>query len=231
MSGTTDATPPHAQPRRPRTPAAPATGVTRTAAVAGFCLDRLVRRNLRGVWVRGDLPAGPAVWAANHHSWWDFFVAQAALRAAGRADVGVLMDSANIGSRRVFGWAGAVGSDRLRAALDVPRSGGVLVVFPEGELRACGPLGPVHPGAAWFARRTDAPLLAVATRVVLRGQQAPEAYLDLAPVASAARLAPVLAERLAELDGEVSGADPAHPIPGFRQVVRGVRSWSERISR
>ena len=32
-------------------------------------------------------------------------------------------------------------------------------MFPEGELRALGPLGPLHPGAAWFARRTDAPLL------------------------------------------------------------------------
>lgn len=199
--------------------------------MAGFCLDQLVRRNLRGVWVRGDLPQGPAIWAANHHSWWDFFVARAALGSAGRADVAVLMDPANIGSRRVFGWAGAIGSDRLRAALDVPRSGGVLVVFPEGELRAPGHLGPLHPGAGWFGRRADAPVLAVATRVVLRGQQSPEAYVDLTPVTSADALAATLAARLAAVDAELSAADPAHPIPGFRQVVRGVRSWSERISR
>jgi 1-acyl-sn-glycerol-3-phosphate acyltransferase len=207
------------------------TATTAPAAVAGFCLDQLVRRNLRGVWVRGDLPAGPAVWAANHHSWWDFFVARAALRSIGRTDVGVLMDPANIASRRVFGWAGAVGSDRLRAALEVPRSGGVLVVFPEGELRAPGPLGAVRPGAAWFARRTGAPMLAVVTRVVMRGHQAPEAYLDISPVPAAAELPDVLADRLTAVDADLTTADPSHPMPGYRQVVRGVRSWSERMSR
>lgn len=204
---------------------------TAPAAVTGFCLDQLVRRNLRGVWIRGDLPAGPAIWAANHHSWWDFFVARAALRSAGRTDVGVLMDPANIGSRRMFGWAGAVGTDRLRAAVQVPRTGGVLVLFPEGELRAPGPLGALRPGAAWFARRSGAPTLAVVTRVVLRGHQAPEAYLDITAVPAAATLADVLAGRLASVDAELATADPSHPIPGYRQVVRGVRSWSERMSR
>jgi 1-acyl-sn-glycerol-3-phosphate acyltransferase len=133
------------------------------------------------------------------------------------------MDPANIGSRRMFGWAGAVGTDRLRAALDVLRSGGVLVLFPEGELRAPGPLGPVRPGAAWLAQRAGAPTLAVVTRVVLRGHQAPEAYLDISPA--------VLASRIEAVDAELAGADPSHPVPGYRPVVKGVRSWSERMSR
>lgn len=200
------------------------------AALVNFCLDQLVRRNLRGVWVRGELPTGAAVWAANHHSWWDFFVARAALRAVGRTDVGVLMDPANISSRRMFGWAGAVGADRPRAALEMLRSDGVLVVFPEGELRAPGPLGAVRPGAAWFARRAGVPMVAVATRIVMRGHQAPEAYLDIGPVGPA-EPAVVLADRLAAVDADLAIADPAHPLPGYRQVVRGVRSWSERISR
>jgi 1-acyl-sn-glycerol-3-phosphate acyltransferase len=204
---------------------------SKPAAAASFCLDRLVRRNLRGVWVRGELPTGSAIWAANHHSWWDYFVARAAFRAAGRADVGVLMDPANIASRRVFGWAGAVGSDRLREAAELTLSGGVLVIFPEGELRAPGPLGAVRPGAAWLARRTGALPLAVATRIVLRGHQAAEAYLDVTPVPAASGLPTVLADRLAILDDALAAADPTHPLPGYRQVVRGVRSWSERISR
>jgi len=204
---------------------------SKPSAVAGFCLDQLVRRNLRGVWVRGELPTQAAIWAANHHSWWDYFVARAALRAAGRTDVGVLMDPANIPSRTLFGWAGAVGSDRLRTAAELTLSGGVLAIFPEGQLRAPGPLGAVRPGAAWLARRTGATPLAVATRVVLRGHQAPEAYLDIVPVPAAAGLPEVLADRLADLDGTLAVADPAHPLPGYRQVVRGVRSWSERISR
>jgi len=204
---------------------------SKPAAIAGFCLDQLVRRNLRGVWVRGELPTRAAIWAANHHSWWDYFVARAALRAAGRTDVGVLMDPANIPSRKLFGWAGAVGSDRLRTAAELTLSGGVLAIFPEGQLRAPGPLGAVRPGAAWLARRTGATPLAVATRVVLRGHQAPEAYLDIVPVPAAAGLPEVLAGRLADLDRTLAEADPAHPLPGYRQVVPGVRSWSERISR
>lgn len=221
------------RPDRPR-PSAPPRSATRStvpAAVTAFCLDQLVRRNLRGVWVRGELPAGPAIWAANHHSWWDFFVARAAVRSIGRTDIGVLMDPANIGSRRMFGWAGAVGTDRLRAALDVLRSGGVLVLFPEGELRAPGPLGPVRPGAAWLAHRAGAPTRAVVTRVVLRGHQAPEAYLDISPVPVVAELAGVLAGRIEAVDAELAGADPSHPVPGYRPVVKGVRSWSERMSR
>ena len=71
------------------------TGSAQTLLRGG--LDQLVRRNLRGVWVQGVLPTGSCVWAANHHSWWDFFVAAAALRDAGRLDVGVLMDAGNIG--------------------------------------------------------------------------------------------------------------------------------------
>ena len=138
--------------------------------------------------MRGELPTHAAIWAANHHSWWDYFVARAALRAAGRTDVGVLMDPTNIPSRKLFGWAGAVGSDRLRTAAELTLSGGVLAIFPEGQLRAPGPLGAVRPGAAWLARRTGATPLAVATRVVLRGHQAPEAYLDIVTVPAAAGL-------------------------------------------
>jgi 1-acyl-sn-glycerol-3-phosphate acyltransferase len=196
-----------------------------------FCFGQLVRRNLRGVWVRGELPAGPAVWAANHHSWWDFFVAHAAMRATGRNDLGVLMDPVNIASRLAYGWAGVVGADRPRTAVEVLRSGAVVVLFPEGELRSPGPLGPIRPGAVWFARRAHVPLLAVATRVVLRGHQAPEAYLDVTPVSAAGDLPSVLAGRLAILDHALATSDPARPLPGYRPVLSGVRSWSERISR
>jgi hypothetical protein len=208
-----------------------ATLSSRPSVLVRFGLAQLVRRNLRGVWVRGELPIGPAVWAANHHSWWDFFAAHAALRATGRSDVGVLMDPVNIASRKVYGWAGVVGADRPRTAVEFLRSGAVIVLFPEGELRTPGPLGPVRPGAEWFARQARTPLVAVATRVVLRGHQAPEAYLDVAPVSAAADLSSVLAGRLAILDDTLATSDPALPLPGYRPVFAGVRSWSERIRR
>jgi 1-acyl-sn-glycerol-3-phosphate acyltransferase len=209
----------------------------RAGAAMRVGLDQLVRRNLRGVWVRGALPSGPAVWISNHHSWWDYFVAAAALRSTGRTDVGVLMDAANIGRREVYRTGGVVGTDELRAAADMVNAGAVLVVFPEGRLLPAGPLGPTRPGGQWLADRTGAPVWAVATRVVLRAQQAPEAYLDVAPTRTPRPDGTVppaedsLRDQLARLDAELSRADPDEPLPGFRQVVPGVRSWHERIDK
>lgn len=213
-------------------------------------LDQLVRRNLRGVWTAGDVPTGPAVWAANHHSWWDFFVAAAATRAAGRDDVGVLMDATNVGRRGLYDRAGVVPTDRLRTAVDMLRAGMLLVVFPEGRLWPTGPLRPTAPGARWLADKSGAALHAVATRVVLRAQQAPEAYLDISPAIPAIPSTPVhrapwsigaedgadaltaeLSARLAALDHALAEADPERPLPGFRPVVTGVRSWNERFAR
>lgn len=234
---------------------------TGTEEVVRGGLDQLVRRNLRGVWVSGDVPSGPAVWAANHHSWWDFFVAAAAARAAGRDDIGVLMDATNVGRRALYDRAGVVGTDRLRTAVDMLRSGMMLVVFPEGRLWPAGGLRETAPGARWLAEKSGAALHAVATRVVLRAQQAPEAYLDISPPlppppvdgtwptgggggngphATAARwtgagaIDPLTAElsaRLATVDDALATADPERPLPGFRAVVTGVRSWNERFAR
>jgi 1-acyl-sn-glycerol-3-phosphate acyltransferase len=64
-------------------------------AVLRAGLGRLVQGGLRGVWVRGTLPPGPFVWAANHHSWWDPFVASAVLTRSGRA-AALLMQGGNL---------------------------------------------------------------------------------------------------------------------------------------
>jgi hypothetical protein len=73
-------------------------------------------------------------------------------------------------------------------------------------------------------------VVTAATRVVLRGQQQPEAYVDLA-AGTADEVGSRLAQRLAALDAELLEADPREPLPGFDLVVRGRRSWDERISR
>ncbi|GAA2003182.1 1-acyl-sn-glycerol-3-phosphate acyltransferase [Nakamurella flavida] len=199
-------------------------------AALRFGIDRLVKLSLRGVWVRGVVPTGPVVWAANHHSWWDFFAAAAALRAAGRKDVGVLMDPMNIGRQGLFGRVGAVGTDHLRTAVGLVEAGMVLVVFPEGEMRNPGPLGPTRRGATWLADRAGAALHPVATRVLLRGQQSAEAYLDIGPpLPPGASLDTELRTRLAALDAELAASDPTRPLPGFVPMARGLRSWNERV--
>jgi 1-acyl-sn-glycerol-3-phosphate acyltransferase len=192
--------------------------------------EQLVRRGLRGVWLRGQLPPGGCVWAANHHSWWDGFLAAAVLRRQHRP-AALLMDGANLSEYRFFATLGVISTGRPREALQSLRQGRVLVIYPEAELRPAGRLGELAPGAAWLARRAPAPLLPVAVRVAARGHQYAEALIDIGPACPPDRLPIELAERLADLDASLAGADPRQPLPGFVQVVEGRRSWDERIDR
>jgi 1-acyl-sn-glycerol-3-phosphate acyltransferase len=199
-------------------------------------LERLVRGNLRGVWLRGTLPAAPFVWAANHHSWWDPFIASAAL-GGGRAAC-LMMDQDNLARFRFARRLGAFGSREPRTGLRYLAEGRVLVLFPEGELCSAGPLAPLADGAAWYALRAGVALAAVAVRVAARGHQAPEAYLSTVTVPAGEHvgdttrhLAERLGQELSTLDDELARSDPREPLKGFRCVVRGKRSWDERLAR
>jgi 1-acyl-sn-glycerol-3-phosphate acyltransferase len=195
-----------------------------------FGLSQLVRGGLRGVWVRGELPPGPMVWAANHHSWWDGFVAFAVLREQHRT-AALLMDGGNLATFRFLRSLGVISAQRPRQALQALRDGQVVVIFPEGELRPPGPLHAVARGAGWFGRTAPAAVVPVAVRVISRGHQYPEALVDMAPAVAPADLPDALALRVRELDADLLRADPRLPLPGFRRVVTGRASWDERISR
>jgi 1-acyl-sn-glycerol-3-phosphate acyltransferase len=205
----------------------------RAAMLAALRLT--VRGGLAGVWVRGRLPAGPVVWAANHHSWWDPFIAGELLTGAGHRMV-LLADVASLRRYRFARHIGVVGTDELRTALAAMRSGAVLVVYPEGRLLPAGPPAPLAPGAAWSAARAPARLCSVAVRVLMRGRQYPEAYVVFSEVDAAGPLPEVtgrLRERLREdlrgVDCLSAHAEPREPLPGFTCVVRGRRSWDERV--
>ena len=174
------------------------------------------------------MPDGPFVWAANHHSWWDGFLAGAILDAEQRP-AALLMDGTNLGRFGFLDSIGVVSSARPRAALDSLRDGRVMVIFPEGDLMTPGPLRPLARGAAWLAEHAAVPLVPVAVRVVARGHQHSEAYADFG--SPTADLATDLAQRLATLDADLAAADPRQPPAGFRPVVRGRSSWDERITR
>ena len=200
------------------------------ATALGLGFEQLVRRGLRGVWVRGELPAGGCVWAANHHSWWDGFLAAAVLRQQ-RLPAALLMDGDNLSHYRFLATIGVIPTGRPRQALQSLRDGRVLVIFPEGELRPAGRLAELAPGAGWLARRAPAPLVPVAVRVATRGHQYSEGLIDIGLPCAPGRLAADLAERVAALDAAIAGADPREPVPGFARVLAGRRSWDERIDR
>jgi 1-acyl-sn-glycerol-3-phosphate acyltransferase len=193
-------------------------------------LTQLVRHGLRGVWVRGELPASPAIWAANHHSWWDGFVAAAVLREQQRP-AALLMDGDNLDAFRFVRSVGVISAQRPRQALQVLRGGRVLVIFPEGELFPPGPLRRVTRGAGWLGRHAPAAVVPVAVRVASRGHQYPEAFVDISPGVGPADLPAALASRLGQLDEALLKGDPRRPVPGFRCAVKGCLSWDERITR
>ena len=209
------------------------TELSRPAMLAA--LRMTVRGGLAGVWVRGGLPDGPVVWAANHHSWWDPFIAGALLTADGHRMV-MLADPANVHQYQFARRIGVVGTDELRTALAAVRGGATLVVYPEGQVLPAGQPGQLAPGAAWCAAQTSARLCSAAVRVLLRGRQYPEAYVVLSEVDAAGprpevtgRLRKRLGDDLRDLDRLNSRADPRQPLPGFTRVMRGRRSWDERV--
>jgi Acyltransferase len=207
-----------------------------TAAAMRRGFVEMARRGLRGVWVRGELPDGPFVWAATHHSWWDPFLASVLLDRHGRP-VSLVMAQENLARYGFLRHLGVFGTAEPRRGLAYLTAGRVLVVFPEGELRGGARLGPLQDGAAWYAGQAGVPLCAVAVRLLMRGHQAAEAYVAHTVVPSAqgrradvtARLADALAGQLDDIDALNAKSDPREPLPGFRPVLRGRRSWDERI--
>ncbi len=195
-----------------------------------------VRRHLRGVWISRRPGPGPAVWAGNHHSWWDPFVGTAVSRAQGTPSA-VLMLQANLDRFPFARLIGAFGTGEPRAGLRHLDKGSNLIVYPEGELCPPGPLRDLAVGAAWFAGVAEVPLYALAGRVVVRGQAYPEAYLafervDTAgpPGAVTKRLHAQLGALLSEIDDQISHADPSVALPGYTCAVAGRRSADERIA-
>lgn len=195
--------------------------------LTGF--DQLVRLNLRGVWVRGDIPTEAVVWAMNHHHWWDAFVSNAVLRTVGQRPT-VLISDQNLASFTLFNWIDAAPASDPQRALAPLRAGRTLVIMPEGRMLGAGPLGPLRGGAGRLAAAAGVPLVPVAVRVVMRGSQYAEAFIDIGSPVSADELAPVLGQSLGALDDVLAATPATGDLPGFRRVVAGRGSVDGLIS-
>ncbi len=181
-------------------------------------IRRSVRSGLRGVWVRGEVPLGAAVLAPSHHSWWDGYALREVAWQLGQP-FQVLMTERQLENFPFLRLAGALGAGEVRPALRALGAGHWVVVFPEGRIEPLGEVRRVQPGAAWLAQRSGAALIPVALRVVLRGQQRPEAYLRFGAPVLAANLPEALRRELALLDAELSSSDPEEPLAGYLRWV------------
>ncbi|WP_353512003.1 1-acyl-sn-glycerol-3-phosphate acyltransferase [Thermus sp. LT1-2-5] len=198
------------------------------AFVEGLLL-RSLKGSLRGVYLKGELPREPLVLALNHHSFFDGHLVWL-LGRLGRQPTSLLVAEENLRAFPVLALAGALAASRVREALRRLGRGEWVAVFPEGELRYPGPLGPLRPGALWLARKAGVRVLPVAARVALRGFEHPEAFLLLGPpLAPEEDLGARLGGLLAELDGLLAQTHPRALPPGFQEVLRGRRSLEERV--
>ena len=207
------------------------------AAALPTIMRRALRRGLAGIWSRTEasVPVGGAVVVANHHSWWDAYLAWAVADHHGRPS-GAIMDEAQLARFPFFRRLGVVSDREPRAAARRAAAGAWLVVYVEGELRPPGPLGPVRPGAAAIARWAGVPVLPLAMRCVMRGGERPEVYLRFgAPLASDVdqeTLARTLAELLGCLDRNLLAATDAEaPLPDYHPWWRAADRSHERLAR
>ncbi|GAA6750860.1 lysophospholipid acyltransferase family protein [Thermus antranikianii] len=198
------------------------------ALVEGM-LQASLRRSLRGVYLRGEVPPGPLVLAMNHHSYFDGHLVWF-LGKRHRHSLSLLVAEENLKAFPVLALAGALEAGRVREALRRLARGEWVAVFPEGALRYPGPLGPLRPGASWLARKAGVPLLPVACRVALRGFEHPEAFLWAGePLTPEGDLEGALGELLAHLDRLLAQTHPREVPEGFREAFRGRRSLEERV--
>ncbi|GAA4004722.1 1-acyl-sn-glycerol-3-phosphate acyltransferase [Deinococcus rubellus] len=183
-------------------------------------IRRQIRNGLRGVWVRGGLPAGAAVLAPSHQSWWDGYALREVAWQLGQP-FGVLMSERQLTTFPFLRLIGAIGAHELRPALRLLQAGSWVVVFPEGRIETPGKVRRVQAGAAWLAGASGAALIPVALRVVLRGQPRPEAYMRFGQAVSGPDLPEALQAELELLDAELLGSDPEQPLAGYLRFVGG----------
>ncbi len=188
-----------------------------------------MHKSLRGVYIKGDIPKKPLVLAFNHHSFFDGHLI-ALLVKLYNMPATLLISKENMERYPMFKLAGALEVNNLREAIRRLNQGEWVAIFPEGELRYMGDLGPIRPGAEYIARKAGVEILPIALRVVVRGFEHPEAFVLVGePISHDAGLARALGELLRELDRILSNTHPREIPEGFRCVLKGQRSLEERI--
>jgi hypothetical protein len=197
-----------------------------------WLIRRALRRELHGVYASGAwaaLPPTGALLAANHHTWWDLYLAWLVKRRLGRPLSGLILPE-TLRRFPFFRAIGALPTTELREALRRVGRGELLIIFPEGRLCPPGRVAELEPGLAFLARRAQVPVYPLAIRAVMRGAQRPEVFLRLGEAVAPDEVRGALDALLAELEAEISRTDPEAPLPGFERWSGGARSAHERTA-
>lgn len=190
-----------------------------------------LKRGLRGVWVRGNLPVGPCVLAPNHHSWWDTYVWPVLLWREERRMAAPMLDY-RVKEFFFMPYLGIQPASKPRQTLKALRQGATVLIFPEGQLQPPAKLGELQRGSAWLSQQSGYPLVPAVLRVVLRAEEMPEAYVWFgSPVEpDTQQLSQRLSQMLGQLDQEFHSHHPEQPLPNFSLLIKGRSSTQERTA-
>lgn len=202
-------------------------------------IRRALRSGLHGVYTRGDwdaLPRHGYIVAANHHSWWDGYLAWLVQQRVAQP-LGGMMGEAQLSRFRFFRRMGVISPKEVREALRRLTHGEVMFIFCEGAIRPVGEVKEVEAGVAFLAQRANVPIYPLALRTAVRGSQHPEAFMALGkrlePRAERSRLSKEVEDNLNALLGEIDEAlrtaDPEAPPPDFETWLSGPQSFHERM--
>ena len=200
-------------------------------------IARKIRRQFRGVWVRGVLPEptnGLLVYA-NHSNFWDGFVIHQLAQFAGW-NAYALMEEENLQKYPFHTRIGAIGIKRAdpksslqtirycREVLKRPRA--ALFIFPEGEISAGqGPLKPLSRGLEVIAKQTAAVNVPIAIRYAFLEHEYPDVLIDV----GAPHAATSIEDASVRLNEVWQRVLQARSTEGFRQIARGQKgiqqSW------
>jgi chlorobactene lauroyltransferase len=136
----------------------------------------------------------PVIFYANHHTWWDGYLAEIVTRQVYGLDAYLMMDVRQLRRYIFFTWAGCFSVDRengreaLRSVEYITKilkekPGRGLWIFPQGEIRPQEqrPLQ-FYPGLAHTIKRVGACYVyPVATRFEFTREQFPEIFISVGP--------------------------------------------------
>lgn len=222
------------------------------ARLTHWLIERSLRSHFCAVYLRLSAPPDAergAILFANHHYWWDGYLAYWLVCATWRRDGIVWMEQ----WRRFppFGVLGAMPfpphqpvrrATTIRRTLKRLQTGNpVLVLFPEGVLHRSEGVLPFGRALHWLAQKMpDLPLIPLAIHIEPRYHQYPCAYLSLgAPFRNNAPESEWLAQARATLEAELASlrasvqtitSDEQHRACGFECLLRGKLSAHERWS-
>ena len=128
-----------------------------------FIIRRSLRSGLHGVYVKGNwdaLPQSGYIIAANHHAWWDGYLAWLTQQRVAQP-LGGMMGEAQLSRFRFFRRMGVISQKEVREALRRLERGEVLFVFCEGRIRPAGEVEEVEAGVGVFGAEGERAYLSV----------------------------------------------------------------------